>query len=62
MPQRFPSQRPIAENRCAAFFVSPVAPDSETRIAAAWNSAVSRKKKESICPTVFGRNYLMGMF
>ena len=30
MPQRFPSQRPIAENRCAAFFVSPVAPDSET--------------------------------
>jgi hypothetical protein len=35
MPQRFLSQRPIAENRCAAFFVSPVAPDSETRIAAA---------------------------
>ena len=35
MPQRFPSQRPIAENRCAAFFVSPVAPDSETTIAAA---------------------------
>jgi hypothetical protein len=31
MPQRFPSQRPIAENRCAAFFVSPVAPDSETK-------------------------------
>ena len=30
MPQRFPS-RPIAENRCAAFFVSPVAPDFETR-------------------------------
>jgi len=35
MPQRFPSQRLIAENRCAAFFVSPVAPDSETRIAVA---------------------------
>src|SRR6516162_1238103 len=35
MTQRFPSQRPIAENRCAAFVVSPVAPDSETRIAAA---------------------------
>jgi hypothetical protein len=30
MPQRFPSQRPIAENRCVAFFVSPVAPNSET--------------------------------
>jgi Bacterial regulatory proteins, tetR family len=30
MPQRFPSQHPIAKNRCAAFFVSPVAPVSET--------------------------------
>jgi hypothetical protein len=31
----FPGQRPIAENRCAAFFVSSVSPDSETRIGAA---------------------------
>jgi hypothetical protein len=31
----FPVSSSIAENRCAAFFVSPVAPDSETRIAAA---------------------------
>jgi hypothetical protein len=27
-----PVSRPIAENRCAAFFVSPVAPDSETDV------------------------------
>jgi hypothetical protein len=32
MPQRFPSQHPIAENRCATFFVSPVSPDSETDV------------------------------
>lgn len=41
--ERSDGQRLLAENRCAAFFVSPVSPDSETRIAAAaWAPGVGR--------------------
>jgi hypothetical protein len=41
----FPGQRPIAENRCAAFFVSPVAP---TLCSARCRSTPQRPRRGSL--------------